>query len=203
MRPIDCLPQDWGFYYNSGFMMHEGRPVQVVVDEDRHGEPIMLVKTTRQGRARRVDPGSLIPYYPESRSVQHESHAYYIARRARQSRRRTANVEHYYVAWGSIHFGPQLPNRLMWALATDHKYLSLEQAQRGFRTSKLTAAALSEELIVLPGPEEIGDETTLQVIWCGREVGIVVDGVFYPTQEEGCFTKLARKSIEELKLEWL
>ena len=145
------------------------------------------------GRA--VGVQNLDPYYPAGRCINVYDVGICVARKARQTARRTASIPHYEVCYSPQGRRLTMDEKIMWALVGDEPYPSLEEAQQ----SAAYSVAISPDLIL----ERTSREPIRNVYWHSERVGTLSDTVFVPEYEGSCFTKLARESMQELGLECL
>jgi hypothetical protein len=173
-------------------MMYMGRQaVKVHVD----GSTFRVMSSRESSIGRTAAMTNLEPYYPDGRCINVYETGICLARKARQTARRTASCAHYEVTYSPTARRLTMDERIMWALCADDPYPSLQEAQE----SAAYSVAISPDLIL----ERTSREPIRNVYWHSERVGTLTDTVFVPEYEGSCFTKLARQSMQELGLECL
>lgn len=145
MRPTEVAARDWNLYYNRTIMHHSGFGVVQVNVADSH----LYVRKDDTEDWRRSDAAALSCLWPRAGAVNWMNRGIYVARRSRRESRRSASLNHYYIAWsGNIDMGREVTHNLLAYLCFPNEHPSIDFAYDALSSRSRDSVAISHELIL-------------------------------------------------------
>ena len=192
MNPVNVPPTDYGLYYNHTFMLHQELGV---VEVTSSGGVLAIRKVGRRMDRIVARPETLECLWPINMSINMSRGALYIVRRPVRSARRSATLEHYYIAWQDRPNGTAITPSMIKKMNFPPDYPTLDRAMSTLEGNHDSSVAISRDIILTKGTKGYG------VVCSGESAGTLVETsngfCFEPTMEASPFAKRAAFKLQK------
>lgn len=183
MIPKDAPTQDWHLYYDNTYMSHVGLgPCLITVQNGDDSKVLYAAKINANGkveRPRKTKASELRILWPRPGAYNFFDlrGAGFIGRTPQRHMKRSAYMDHYYVAWAPIPiYGAELMNRIVINAVYREVGAFLEGLEK--RKPILSAAVSNKVILWRQSPEN-----PVSLVYMAEEIGHLIDRKLVPHQE--------------------
>jgi hypothetical protein len=191
MLPSEALPEDWRMYYNNCWMRHRRHGIGLIQIVGGMFYLYTFPDDVMESEPQRVNHEALECWWPRPGAYNTPQGAVYIARKSTRTMRKSATMgDHYYVSWGSKRGTNGYMPMLVMRRGAD--FVDIPFGLKVINDGLSNSVAVSRELIINRTPTK-----ELQVLFRGREVGVMQNGDFIPLVD----SPMSRRAHDKLIVE--